>query len=147
MTIRQMGTDGPDDGTRMTGDRPTKARRRSKSVTLGITAVLATTLFGCSSSEGQYSQGQYSGDDEGYGAVCVDEDTQQRVDDDVCDGTRGFAWYYLPIGSRALAVGQRVSGGTFTPPSGEQAFRGGVPRDGGVVSRGGFGGESGTFGG
>ena len=152
MTIRQTMTDGAAEEGSATGERP-RARRRSASVTLGITAILATTLFGCSGSGDGSAQGQYSGDgDDDYGAVCVDEDTDVRVDDDRCDddgyyGGGGFAWYYLAVGSRVGPVGQRVSGGTFSLPSGEQASRGGVPRDGGVVSRGGFGGKSGSFGG
>ena len=151
MAVRQTGTDGTADEGSTTGERP-RVRRRSASVTLGITAVLATTLFGCGGPNEQYSGGQqYSGDEEdGYGAVCVEEDTQLRVDDDRCDDDYGggvLAWYYLPLGSRVGAVGQRVSGGSFVLPAGAQASRGGVPREGGVVSRGGFGGKSGSFGG
>lgn len=148
MTARQTGTNGAAGGERTTGDRP-RTRRRSASVKLGMTAILATTLLGCASPGEPYSGGQYSGDD-GYGAVCVDEDTQLRVDDDSCDDDYGggaLAWYYLPLGSRVGAVGQRVSGGSLALPAGAQASRGGVPREGGVVSRGGFGGKPGSFGG
>jgi hypothetical protein len=115
-------------------------RRRSRSVTLGVTAVLATTLFGCSASQEE----EYE-----YGAVCVDEQTQRRVDDDRCDvGDGSHGWYYIPTGSRAQPVGERVSGGSFVPPpSGQQAYLGGVPPEGGEVSRGGFGGNSESVGG
>jgi hypothetical protein len=120
--------------------RPT--RRRSVSVTLGVTAVLAATLSGCSASQEE----EYD-----YGAVCVDQQTQQRVDDDGCDddGRDGhYGWYYIPTGSRAQPVGQRVSGGSFDPPPSDAAtFRGGVPSEGGDVSRGGFGGTSEPVGG
>ena len=128
-----------------------RRRRRSASVTLGMTAVLATALLGCGGPDEQYSGGQYSGDEEdGYGAVCVEEETQLRVDDDRCDdeyGNGALAWYYLPLGFRVGGVGQLVTGGNFALPNGAQASRGGVPREGGVVSRGGFGGKSGSFGG
>jgi hypothetical protein len=117
--------------------RPT--RRRSASVTFGVATVFVATLSGCSvSAEEEYA----------YGAVCADQRTQARVDDDLCDDGGPHGWYYIPTGSRAQPVGERVSGGSFDPPPpGEEAFRGGVPREGGVVERGGFGGESESVGG
>ena len=110
------------------------------SVTIGVTAVLVATLSGCSDS---------AEEDYDYGAVCADRQTQVRVDDDLCDDDGGFhGWYYIPTGSRAQPVGEGVSGGSFdSPPSDEQAYRGGVPPEGGEVSRGGFGGESESVGG
>lgn len=116
--------------------RPT--RRRSASVTIGVTAVLVTTLSGCSGDEGDYD----------YGAVCADQQTQVRVSDNLCDDGGFHGWYFIPVGSWAQAVGERVSGGSFNPPpGGEQAFRGGVPPEGGVIERGGFGGNSDSVGG
>ena len=116
-------------------------RRRSASVTIGVTAVLITTLSGCSASA---EEEEYD-----YGAVCADQQTEQRVnDDDDCDDGVSYGWYYIPVGSYAPAVGERVSGGSFDPPSsGEAVCRGEVPREGGEVSRGGFGGCSDTVGG
>ena len=118
--------------------RPT--RRRSSSVTLGVAAVLVATLSGCSASA---EEGEYD-----YGAVCADRQTQVRVNDDLCDAGGPHGWYFIPTGSRAQAVGERVSGGSFDPPpSDAAAFRGGVPSEGGVVERGGFGGTSDSVGG
>ncbi len=126
-------------GTLTLGTRPT--RRRSASVTIGVTAVLVATLSGCSVSA---EEEEYD-----YGAVCADQQTQVRVGDDFCDDDSGFhGWYYIPAGSRAQAVGERVSGGSFNPPPTDAAaFRGGVPSEGGVVERGGFGGTSDSVGG
>jgi len=118
--------------------RPT--RRRSASVTIGVTAVLTATLSGCSA----FQEEEYD-----YGAVCVDQQTQRRVDDNRCDDGGAFDWwYYMPVGSRAQPVGERASGGSFDPPPpGERAYLGGVPPEGGVVERGGFGGNSESVGG
>lgn len=118
-------------------------RRRSAAVALGITGLLAAGLTG-------YAVGQ--DDDEAeevdYAAVCVDSQTEQRVEDGSCDeggeqrfygGGGGFyGWYFLPVGGRAPGIGQRVAGGTLTAPPGRVA-RGGIDRAGGTVSRGGFG--------
>ena len=116
-------------------------RRRSTSVSLGVAAVLAATLTGCSASAGE---GEYD-----YAAVCADQQTQQRVaDDDDCDDRGSYAWYYIPVGSQAPAVGDRVSGGSFAaPPSDEAVCWGGAPSEGGEVSQGGFGGCSAAVGG
>ena len=125
--------------------------RKSAAVVLGVTALLAPSLSGCGSDD----------DEAENQAVCVDQETQQRVDDDQCDPddyeTRGsgvgsgFFWYFLgtQAGRSYPAVGQRVSGGTYSVPSGT-SVRGGVPQAGGNVPRGGFGGgtrSSGSSGG
>src|SRR4051812_45989024 len=64
----------------------TRRRMRSSAVTLGVTAVMAAGLTGCSSSAD-------------YAAVCVNPDTEERVDDSQCDDDRdydgvssGFFW-------------------------------------------------------
>ncbi len=118
---------------------------RSRVLSVSVSGVLAaTSLAACS-----------SGDDaKDYHGVCVDESTRQRVDDDRCDesGTRvggvggvgGLGWLYYGTGTRAPAIGERVSGGTATPPQGSALTRGGVPGDGASISRGGFGGGSDT---
>ena len=114
------------------------SQRKSAAVVLGVTALLAPSLSACSSDDEVDNQ-----------AVCVDRTTQERVDDDRCDPDDGanvgvgglFFWYFLATrGGRLFpAVGQRVSGGTYAVPTGSYA-RGGVPRAGGAVPRGGFGG-------
>ena len=61
---------------------------------------MASNLTGCATSAD-------------YAAVCVDPDTQERVEDDQCDddsdyngaGT-GFFWYYLAARAVVPAVGQ-----------------------------------------
>ncbi|MCA5893640.1 tRNA-dihydrouridine synthase [Isoptericola sp. NEAU-Y5] len=117
-------------------------RMRSASVTLGVTAVVAASLTGCTSQ---------SADNR---AICVDPETQLRVDDDECDedddyhgsGTpsSGFYWYYLRSGGRAPAVGASYATGTGSFDSSRlsgSSSKGGVSSDGGTISRGGFGGS------
>src|SRR5262245_20743429 len=123
------------------GDIP-RRRMRSASVAIGVTAVAAAALSGCSSSPD-------------YNAVCMDDKTQQRVSDDQCDdsGTYGssYRWYYLARGAVRPSIGSRVSGGSTVEPAGSVA-RGGQSScgDSGSSSHGssshdygGFGGHSG----
>ena len=115
------------------------SQRKSAAVVLGVTALLAPSLSACSG----------GGDEPENQAVCVDRTTEERVPDEQCDpddeaniGVGGiFFWYFLATraGGFFPAVGQRVSGGTYTVPRGTYT-RGGVPRTGGNVPRGGFGG-------
>ncbi|WP_295661082.1 hypothetical protein [uncultured Nocardioides sp.] len=123
----------------------TTARRRMRStgVSLGVTAIMAAGLSGCASSPD-------------YAAVCVDPDTDERVDDDQCDDDRAagsgvggaFLWYYLGASSRVPALGSRVAGGTFNGSGlNGTVQRGGLPEAGGSSVRsttrtGGFGGTS-----
>lgn len=125
---------------------PVRRRMRSTSISLGITAVMASSLTGCASSAD-------------YAAVCVNPDTQERVADDQCDddsdyngvGT-GFFWYYLGASSRIPAIGSTTSGGTFRGSTlNGSVQRGGLPTVGGSTVRsstikGGFGGSSRGFG-
>ena len=127
---------------------PTARRRmRSASISLGITAVMASSLTGCATSAD-------------YAAVCVDPSTEQRVADDQCDddsdynGTgTGFFWYYLAARSVVPGVGSAVSGGTFRGSTlNGSVQRGGLPTTGGSTVRssttkGGFGGTNRSFGG
>lgn len=118
------------------------SRRRSASVTLGITALLAASLTACGSDEQT---------DVDNVAVCVDPNTNQRVEDDRCgDADRNyqgsgigsaFLWYYLGTrsGGRYPAVGGPISGGTFNSPRGATVQRGGASKTGGSITRGGFG--------
>ena len=114
--------------------------RRSQAVALGITAVLAAGLSGCGS-DAEYD----------FAGVCVDKQTQVRVDDEQCDDNNtvyrsgGYGWYFIPLGTSAASVGSRVTGGTYSDP-GTSASRGGVSRSGGTVARGGFGGGDGGSG-
>jgi hypothetical protein len=122
---------------------PTHRRMRSASISLGITALMASSLTGCASSAD-------------YAAVCVDPDTQERVADEQCDddggGGTGFFWYYLAARSIVPAVGQTATGGTFRGSSlNGTVQRGGLPVTGGstvksATTKGGFGGSSRGFG-
>ncbi|WP_210439374.1 hypothetical protein [Nocardioides xinjiangensis] len=125
---------------------PTRRRMRSTSISLGITALMASSLTGCSSSAD-------------YAAVCVDPETQERVDDDQCDDDSdyngvggGFFWYYLGASSRIPAIGQPATGGTFRGSTlNGSVQRGGLPTTGGstvksATTKGGFGGSSRGFG-
>jgi len=115
------------------------SQRKSAAVVLGVTALLAPSLSACSAGD-EESENQ---------AVCVDRTTEQRVSDEQCDpddeanvGIGGiFFWYFLATRGGAFfpGIGQRVSGGTYSVPRGTYT-RGGVPRAGGNVPRGGFGG-------
>jgi hypothetical protein len=113
--------------------------RKSAAVVLGVTALLAPSLAACGSNDEADNQ-----------AICVNKDTQERVDDNQCDphdesngiGVGGlFFWYFVATRGGAFfpPIGGRVSGGTFSVPSGT-SVRGGVPKAGGNVPRGGFGG-------
>jgi hypothetical protein len=125
------------------------SQRKSAAVMLGVTALLAPSLTACSGGGDEDVDNQ---------AICVDRNTEQRVPDEQCDPDDGpnigvggiFFWYFLATRGGAFfpAIGQRVSGGTFSPPGGSYR-RGGVPTAGGSVPRGGFGGgtRSGGIGG
>lgn len=122
-----------------------RSRRRSASVVIGVTALMASGLTGCASSPD-------------YAAVCVDPQTEERVDDDECDddsdynGTgAGFFWYYLASSARVPAVGSTATGGTYNGSSlNGSVQRGGLPSEGGssvksTTTKGGFGGSSRGF--
>lgn len=127
------------------GNAQTRRRMRSTSVALGVTAVMASGLTGCSSSAD-------------YAAVCVDPETQERVEDDQCDddsdynGTSsGFFWYYLGSSQRVPSVGGTATGGTYSGSSlSGDVQRGGLPKTGSdsvktATTKGGFGGSGRGF--
>lgn len=118
------------------GDIPHR-RMRSVSVAIGVTAVAAAALSGCSSSPD-------------YTALCIDDETRERVSDYHCDddswssgGT--YSWYYISRGQRLPSVGSRVSGGSTVEPDGS-VQRGGRTSSGdssygSSTDYGGFGGR------
>ena len=130
--------------------------RRSTSVTLGVTALLAAGLTSCSSSDGEDAS-----------AVCVDAQTQQRVDDDRCDDDPSngsvagspFLWYFLGRATAIPPFGVPIVGyaGGYSVPRGVSGIRTRMPSAGApsgykggsrsTVSRGGFGKSSGGIGG
>lgn len=114
----------------------TRTRRRSRTVAVGAAAVIVTGMTGCGSAD--------------EAGICVDRQTQQRVDDDVCDddgygGSGTHGWYYIPRGGYAPGVGSRATGGSWVPSGSVQ--RGGVDRSGETIDRGGFRSGSRPFGG
>lgn len=120
------------------GDVPGR-RMRSMSVAIGVTAVAAAALSGCSSTPD-------------YNAVCMDDRTQQRVSDDQCDNNSGtygsyYRWYYLPRGTRLPSMGSRVSGGSTTEPAGSVNRGGRVSSGGSYGDSGGSGGSAHDYGG
>jgi hypothetical protein len=119
----------------------TRRRMRSSAVTLGVTAVMAAGLTGCATSAD-------------YAAVCVNPDTEERVDDAQCEDSKdydgassGFFWYYLAASRGVPALGSVVSGGTFNGSGlSGTVQRGGLPKTGGssvksATTKGGFGGS------
>jgi hypothetical protein len=117
---------------------------RSAGVTLGLTALVAASLTGCSNNN-----------QPDYAAICVDPQTQTRSDDENCKDDReyhgsgaGFFWFYMATRGGGLVppIGGRYNAaqGTYTVPrTGSPTIkRGGVDKKGGdigTITRGGFG--------
>lgn len=88
------------------------ARKSSQTVAIGAVTALAVTLTGCSSEDEQETDAEYA-------QICVNQDTQERVDDNQCDdhthSHSNFGWMWLPFflsNNRANtipAVGDRIS--------------------------------------
>ncbi|WP_432942850.1 hypothetical protein ACQPXM_38150 [Kribbella sp. CA-253562] len=126
-------------------------RMRSAGITLGLTALVAASLTGCSNDDE---------DQPDYAAICVDPQTEQRTDDSNCKDEReyhgsgaGFFWFYMATRGGAFVppIGGRYNAGsgTYTIPrtgtagSGSPTIkRGGLNPGGGdigTITRGGFG--------
>ncbi|WP_233712091.1 hypothetical protein [Kribbella turkmenica] len=122
-----------------------RRRMRSAQVTLGLTALVAASLTGCSTDD----------DTPDYAAICVDPQSQVRTQDEDCkDETEyrgsgaGFFWFYMATAGRGFVppIGGRynTAHGTYTiPRAGSPTIRrGGLDRSGGnigTITRGGFG--------
>ena len=61
-----------------------------------------------------------SNDDNQYSQVCQDKNTGQRVDDNRCNERRdSYGWYYFPpYYGMVPGIGSRLSGGSYSYPSG-----------------------------
>jgi hypothetical protein len=126
-----------------------RRRMRSTGITLGLTALVAASLTGCSNDN-----------QPDYAAICVDPQTQQRTDDGNCKDDReyhgsgaGFFWFYMatrgnflvpPVGGRYnTADGTYSSSGLRNAQGGTATVkRGGLDTKGGkigTITRGGFG--------
>lgn len=106
--------------------------RRTAAVTLSATFV-ALALSACGGDE-----------DPEYGQICIDAQTQQRVDDDDCDDDDGhgggMVWFWYPYHLGAPAVGSQAhSAGSAVKPAGTYAR---VPASGGTGIVGKTGGVS-----
>jgi hypothetical protein len=117
-----------------------------------LVAAALLTLAGCDAFDPPNAQ---------YGGICVDQVTEERIDDDRCgdfddeghasnSGTF-FMWVSTSSDHMVPARGQRVPAtiGSRTVPSGTPLAKG-VPTAGGSmasISRGGFGVKAGTTGG
>ncbi|MDQ1293902.1 MAG: hypothetical protein QG608_1784 [Actinomycetota bacterium] len=151
-----MGQIGKNSGSggayRGTGGRSKKRRWRSTAVVVGSTGALITPFLYFALRD----------DDVDYQSVCTDSLTEERVDDEVCEeednshgvvgvrsSRRSHHWYYVPVGRRAPALGQKAMGGSsLAPDPGRFSVRkGGVSASGATVSRGGFGLSRGSVGG
>lgn len=129
--------------------------KKSAKVALGVTAAVAGVggIVALAATEEQEPT---------QAAVCVDKNTNERLDDGQCDGNHHGghfpAWYFIPFGYSAPRLGAPVSGGSFNTPQGTSYVTGGVPAAGGKVDsstikggktttvRGGFGGKAGGSG-
>ena len=116
----------------------------------GLTAAVAACLVVGGGLAALAASEGVDGEDPRYAAVCVDQRTNNRLDDDACgdwddDGVGhvlGTYFMWLPIGDsayvppvgRPLAAGQ----GVRTIPQGTPVAKG-APRAGGSVTRGGLG--------
>ncbi|MFC0627029.1 hypothetical protein [Kribbella deserti] len=129
-----------------------RRRMRSAGITLGLTALVAASLTGCSNDEPK-----------DYAAICVNPQTEERVDDDQCDDEReyngsgggggGFFWFYMatrggglvpPVGGRYSPSAGTYSVSTLRNSKGRPVSvqRGGLDTRGGdigTIARGGFG--------
>lgn len=126
-----------------------RRRMRSAAVTLGLTALMAAWLTGCSSEEPK-----------DYAAICVNPQTEERVPDDDCVDDReyrgsggGFFWFYMatrsaarvpPVGGRYAASDGTYTVSTLRNSQGRPVSvqRGGLDTRGGdigTITRGGFG--------
>lgn len=97
-------------------------RMRSVTVAAGFTAALA--LAACSSEP-----------EPTHNRICVDQETQIRVEDDDCDDDRvgvgpRYMWFYYPVHMSGPPVGARIvaSQGTYVKPATATQT---VPRSGG----------------
>jgi hypothetical protein len=134
----------------------TTSRRKSSAVALGVTALLAAALTGCSSDDDRYEREyRYDASDADYEAVCVDQTTEERVPEQYCvedDGTDGTAhgyygghhthWYYVPRGYSYPGIGTKVRGGSYTRPASSYTVR----KGGGSTTTGTSGGGSSSYG-
>ncbi|MDO4915995.1 MAG: hypothetical protein Q3974_00060 [Rothia sp. (in: high G+C Gram-positive bacteria)] len=73
---------------------PQSRRKSSQAVAIGAVTALAMALTGCATDEERET-------DADYAQICVDEKTQERVEDNQCQDTShshsNFGWMWLPF--------------------------------------------------
>jgi hypothetical protein len=119
------------EGTNMIFSAPKKV------LSLGVAgAVAAMLLTGCGASNTAPSAEAVSSDDE-YVQICYDKETEERVDDDHCDGDLTNSHYapsYYHYDSMIPAIGTALLvGHLLSPPAKSKVYRGAVPRTGGYA--------------
>ncbi|MBG6183873.1 hypothetical protein IWX65_001841 [Arthrobacter sp. CAN_A214] len=117
--------------------------RRSTSLAIGVTALLASAVLTGCTPEGEVI-------DADYAQVCQDRTTQERVEDSKCSeegrSSGSFGWYFFAMGAlnsgqtRSIpAVGFRLTNGVTSIPAGASARSGVAAQGSPSVSRNGFG--------
>ncbi|WP_051476646.1 hypothetical protein [Arthrobacter sp. Br18] len=117
--------------------------RRSASLSIGVTALLASAVLTGCTPEGEVI-------DADYAQVCQDRTTQERVEDSKCSeegrSSGTFGWYFFAMGAlnsgqgRSIpAVGARLANGVTSIPAGASAKSGVTAQGSPSVSRNGFG--------
>lgn len=108
---------------------------------LAITSAVASAFVGgCSTNKAHQADENAQ--------ICANSDGV-RVEDEHCDKRKtprvaGFySWYYITRGGSVPAMGQNISGGSFTPSAGVKYAKSGATAPG--AERGGFGRSGHTF--
>lgn len=109
--------------------------KRSNAVAVTTAFILAVS--GCASEPEGFEETDYA-------AVCVNQDTQTRVDDEQCpqdmehsSSSNLLLWYFIYRSTAAPQVGHPVSGGSYIKPAtGSVGF---APKTGGFGTRAGAG--------
>lgn len=104
-----------------------------KSALVITTAVASAFLTGCAgNSKAKTENAQICADSNGI-----------RAEDENCDNRRNprvagfYAWYYISRGGKVPAMGDKISGGSFSPKAGQKYVKSGS------AERGGFGSTTG----
>jgi hypothetical protein len=104
---------------------------------VAVTTAFILAVSGCASEPGGFEETDYT-------AVCVNQETNTRVDDDQCpqdqqnsSSSNLLLWYFIYRSVSAPAVGHPVSGGSYVRPATSSV--GFAPKTGGFGTRVGAG--------
>lgn len=137
-------------------------KRSSASVMFGITSALALTMTGCANT-GEPINPDYAREsmDSDYARICVDEQTQNRVEDDKCSTDQttsnggvhtSFIPFFIPLGSSNVVIPpvgssvSKVQGVRQNNLPASSKVTNVDSKGSNVVSRGGFGAKGGGAG-